>query len=125
PVAERVGDRPKEIDDRTRLPSGDVDGLAREVRRLRGEDVGFDHVRDVREVSRLPAVVVDFWGFATDVGHDKPRDRRGVRRTRILTWPKYVEIPETHGAHAVEIRIDADVALSRELCDRVRGPRKR
>src|SRR6266540_5002126 len=57
--AEDRADRVRELVDAGRAAGGDVDDRPADLLRLRGEQVGLDHVRDEGEVSLLLAVAVD------------------------------------------------------------------
>src|SRR5919197_4525782 len=97
------------------VTAADVEHLAADAGRARGEQVGLDDVVDVREVPRLGAVAVDLEGLPAEAPEDESGNDRGVLGLRVLPRTEDVEVAEPDRLDAVEARPDGCVLLTGRL----------
>ena len=118
-------ERREQLVQRDAAAAGDVDHVARRLRRVGREQVGAHGVGDEGEVAALLAVAVDARGLAAQARRREARHHGGVLALRILARSEHVEVAERDGLESVELVIEPAIDLARVLLERVRRARIR
>src|ERR687883_164254 len=109
--------------ERGSLAASHVDDLADAFRRLGGEHVGGDNVRDVGEIARLLAVAVDDGALIAQERARETRDDAGIFRAWVLTWTEDIEVAQRDCLKIVRAREDLTIVFTDELCHGIRRER--
>src|SRR5438445_2730399 len=98
----------------------EIKGPSADPRRLTSLQIRRHYVLDEGKIARLFPVTKNQRLAAIAHGRYKPREHPGVRRARVLTRSKHVEIPQSYEIQAISAVKDAAIQLANQLGNAIR-----